>query len=54
VTTIHQSARDIAVASCRAMLDRISEPTLPARTILLSPRLVVRESRGAYLPRKTK
>jgi LacI family transcriptional regulator len=54
LTTIHQSARDIAVTAYRAMLDRIAEPTLPARTILLSPRLVVRESCGAYLPRKTK
>ena len=54
LTTIHQSARDIAVTAYRAMLDRIAEPTLPARTILLSPRLVVRESCGAYLPHKAK
>ncbi len=54
LTTIHQSASDIAVTAYRAMLDRIAEPTLPARTILLSPRLVVRESCGAYLPRKTR
>jgi len=54
LTTIHQSARDIAVTAYRAMLDRIAEPTLPARTILLSPHLVVRESCGAYLPHKSK
>jgi len=54
LTTIHQSARDIAVTAYRAMLDRIAEPTLPARTVLLSPRLVVRESCGAYLPHKSK
>src|SRR5207249_8103781 len=52
LTTIHQSARDIAVTAYRAMLDRIAEPTLPARMILLSPRLVVRESCGAYLPHR--
>jgi len=54
LTTIHESARDIAVTGCRALLDRIAEPTLPARTILLSPRLVVRESCGACLSHKTK
>ena len=54
LTTIHQSARDIAVAAYRAMLDRIAEPTLPTRTILLSPRLGVRESCGVYLHYKTK
>jgi len=54
LTTIHQSARDIAVTAYREMLDRIAEPTLPARTILLSPHLVVRESCGAYLPHKSK
>ena len=46
--------RDIAVTAYRAMLDRIAEPTLPTRTILLAPRLVVRESCGAYLPHKSK
>jgi LacI family transcriptional regulator len=54
LTTVHQSARDLAVTAFRAMLDRIAEPTLPARAILLSPRLVVRESCGAYLPHGTK
>jgi len=54
LTTIHQSARDIAVTAYRAMLDRIAEPTLPARSLLLTPRLVVRESCGAYLPHKSK
>jgi len=34
------------------MLERIAEPTLPARSRLLMPRLVVRESCGAYLPHK--
>jgi len=51
LTTIHQPCRDIAVIAFRAMLERIAEPTIPARTFLVTPRLVVRESCGAYLPR---
>ena len=52
LTTVHQPCRDIAIAAFHAMLDRIAEPGLPARTIFLTPQLVVRESCGAYLPRK--
>jgi LacI family transcriptional regulator len=51
ITTIHQPCRDIAVIAFRTMLERLAEPSLPARSIYLSPRLVVRESCGAYLPR---
>jgi LacI family transcriptional regulator len=51
LTTIHQPSRDIAVIAFRAMLERIAEPMLPARSFALTPRLVVRESCGAYLPR---
>ncbi|MEI6715108.1 MAG: GntR family transcriptional regulator [Verrucomicrobiota bacterium] len=51
LTTIHQPCRDIALSAFRAMLERIAEPILPARNILLSPSLIVRESCGAYLPR---
>lgn len=51
LTTIHQPCRDIAVIAFRTMLERLREPTLPARSIYLTPRLVVRESCGAYLPR---
>ena len=51
LTTIHQPCRDLAVIAFRAMLERIAEPTLPARSFGLTPRLVVRESCGAYLPR---
>jgi len=32
----------------RAMQERISEPTIPPRTLSLRPTLVVRESCGAY------
>ena len=53
LTTIHQPCRDIAVMAFRTMMERLAEPTLPARSIALAPRLVVRESCGAYLPRKS-
>jgi DNA-binding LacI/PurR family transcriptional regulator len=49
LTTMHQPCREIAVVALRAMLDRIADPTLPPRGLVLSPRLVVRESCGAYL-----
>jgi LacI family transcriptional regulator len=33
------------------MMKRLAEPLLPIQSITLTPRLVVRESCGAYLPR---
>lgn len=51
LTTIHQPCRDIATVALRLMLERIADPTLPARSVALTPRLVLRESCGAYLPR---
>lgn len=48
LTTVHQPSRDIAVVAFRAMLERIADPALPTRSLLLAPRLVVRESCGAY------
>ena len=51
LTTIHQPCRDIAVIAFRTMLERLADPSLPPRSIYLSPTLVVRESCGAYLPR---
>lgn len=48
LTTIQQPCRDIALTAFNAMLERIANPTLPARSLLLTPRLVVRESCGAY------
>ena len=51
LTTIHQPCRDIAVIAFRTMIDRLAEPSLPARSIYLTPNLVVRESSGVYLPR---
>jgi len=49
LTTMQQPCREIAVAAFQAMRERIADPSLPARSILLSPRLIVRESCGAYL-----
>ena len=49
LTTIHQPCRDIAIVAFQTMLERLAEPSLPARSISLMPSLVVRESCGAYL-----
>lgn len=51
LTTIHQPCREIAMIAFRTMMERLVEPSLPARSIYLAPNLVVRESCGAYLPR---
>jgi DNA-binding LacI/PurR family transcriptional regulator len=51
LTTIHQPCRDIAIIAFRTMIERLAEPSLPTRSIYLTPNLVVRESCGAYLPR---
>jgi LacI family transcriptional regulator len=51
---MHQPCRDIAVMAFRTLLERIADPTLPARSLLLTPQLVIRESCGAYLPRLKK
>jgi LacI family transcriptional regulator len=53
LTTIHQPCREIAVIAFKMMLERIADPTLPATSVALTPRLVVRESCGAYLQRGT-
>ncbi len=49
LTTMHQPCREIATMAFKSMLNRISDPTITPRTILLTPNLVVRESCGAYL-----
>ena len=54
LTTIRQPYRDIALTAFRAMLERLAEPAVPARSLLLTPQLVVRESCGGYLPRHAK
>lgn len=48
LTTMAQPCRDIAITAFQAMRERLANPTLPGRSLLLTPRLVVRESCGAY------
>ena len=48
LTTMQQPCRDIAITAFQVMTERISAPSFPARNLLLMPRLVVRESCGAY------
>jgi DNA-binding LacI/PurR family transcriptional regulator len=47
LTTIHQPCEAIGQAALKVMFDRIREPDLPARTVLLETTLVVRRSCGA-------
>ncbi len=49
LTTIHQPCKDIATTAFQALTERIKEPSLPPRSMRLTPRLVVRESCGAQL-----
>jgi len=51
LTTIHQPCREIAAVAFKTMLDRIADPVSPATSRTVTPRLVVRESCGAYLQR---
>lgn len=51
LTTIRQPCTEIALTAFNAMRERLINPSLPARSLLLSPHLVVRESCGAYLVR---
>jgi LacI family transcriptional regulator len=52
LTTVHQPCQEIANVAFNTMQERIRKPSTPARTIMLSPRLVVRESCGAYKIKK--
>jgi GntR family transcriptional regulator of arabinose operon len=47
LTTFHQPCLDIGAAAIAAMLDRMGNPHLPARSILLNGHIVVRQSCGA-------
>jgi DNA-binding LacI/PurR family transcriptional regulator len=47
LTTLHQPCMDIGAAAIAAMMDRIANPHLPVRSILLNGHLVVRRSCGA-------
>jgi GntR family transcriptional regulator of arabinose operon len=52
LTTLHQPCRDIGRMAMAVMLDRIANPDLPPRDILLSCELIVRKSCG--MPSKNK
>ena len=47
----HSVGTKIVDGAYRTMIERLAEPSLPSRSIYLTPNLVVRESCGAYLPR---
>jgi LacI family transcriptional regulator len=47
LTTIHQPCTDIGTIAMQVMLERIENPMLPPRDILVKPVLVVRKSCGA-------
>jgi GntR family transcriptional regulator of arabinose operon len=47
LTTLHQPCLEIGAAAVAAMQDRIANPHLAARSILLNGHLVVRRSCGA-------
>jgi LacI family transcriptional regulator len=47
LTTVHQPCREIGRVAALAMLERVKNPNLPPRQILLSGELVVRGSCGA-------
>ncbi|MBK1882807.1 GntR family transcriptional regulator [Luteolibacter pohnpeiensis] len=51
LTTVQQPCREMALTAFRAMMARQSDPMLPACHLTLPPRLVIRDSCGAYLPR---
>jgi DNA-binding LacI/PurR family transcriptional regulator len=46
LTTMRQPCREIGAAAVRAMVERIADPALPGRSILLPAELVVRRSCG--------
>jgi len=46
LTTLHQPCRDIGRIALTVMLDRIANPDLPPRDVLLGCELVVRKSCG--------
>ena len=49
LTTVHQPCREIGVAAMAAMLERVTNPDMPVRDILLDCKLVIRDSCGANM-----
>jgi DNA-binding LacI/PurR family transcriptional regulator len=52
LTTMQQPCRDIALTAFNCMRERIASPSMPARSIMLAPQMIVRETCGAYLSQK--
>jgi DNA-binding LacI/PurR family transcriptional regulator len=48
LTTLHQPCRELGEAAILTMLERIANPGLPARDILLDCKLVIRRSCGSH------
>jgi len=48
LTTLHQPCLQIGAAAVATMLDRVANPLLPARSVLLNGHVVVRQSCGAH------
>lgn len=46
LTTMRQPCHDLGTVAARALLERLTHPDLPPRTILLEPQLIVRKSCG--------
>jgi DNA-binding LacI/PurR family transcriptional regulator len=54
LTTVHQPCAEIGAAAVRTMVDRLNDPTMPARDVLLNFGLVVRESSASSRSRTLK
>lgn len=54
LTTVHQPCREIGVAAMAAMLERVTNPDMPVRDILLDCKLVIRDSCGANMSFETR
>lgn len=52
LTTVHQPCREIGIAAMAAMLERVTNPNMPVRDILLDCKLVIRDSCGATISSK--
>jgi LacI family transcriptional regulator len=47
LTTVRASAAEIGAAAARLLLERIADPSLPARRVTIAPELIIRSSCGA-------
>ncbi|XHR27330.1 MAG: GntR family transcriptional regulator [Chthoniobacteraceae bacterium] len=54
LTTLEQPCREVAVAAFETLLDRIRRPGRPARSVYVSPKLIIRESCGIHLPKSNR